>query len=231
MKILLISTHDGLIHHVKLTLHDSGHSLTIVNTANDAIAKIQLDLPAVIMLDINSVNTDAVVKTLGQHHASRPAIVVFSRHQAPSFELLSLGVHGFGQYDDNHPPPVLNILTQLQRPTLAQQQDKPTIITRTHHGTERIMIEHILYCQAEHKYTKIHHQYGTTLINDSLKSLQSTHPDEFIRIHRNTLVSIRHIQAINGKSLTIYGMATPLTISRRCLPKLLSKFIKYQYLS
>ncbi|WP_100639209.1 LytR/AlgR family response regulator transcription factor [Marinobacter salexigens] len=68
---------------------------------------------------------------------------------------------------------------------------------RTHRGTELIDIAGIRYCQADQKYVTIHHTRGETVSDYTLKELESAYPNQLLRIHRNTLVGVRFIQALN----------------------------------
>ncbi|PCM43169.1 LytR/AlgR family response regulator transcription factor [Marinobacter sp. ANT_B65] len=67
---------------------------------------------------------------------------------------------------------------------------------RTHRGTELIDIAGIHYCQADQKYVTIHHTRGETVSDYTLKDLENAYPNHLLRIHRNTLVGVRFIQAL-----------------------------------
>ncbi len=225
MIILLVSTYATLIQHAHQTTSNDAHTLITVGTVPDAIKACKLHQPAIIMLDISSANLSCFADEFSKcyQQTTRPTLIILSQTKPPSEEILALGIGGFARYDDNHLPPLLSLITHAQKPTLAQQSpNQPTIITHTHRGRERIFIDDVLYCQSEQKYTKIHHKHGVTYIDSPLKSLALTYPSDFIRIHRHTLASVRHIRQISndGTKLTLYGMAEPLIISRRCLPAL-----------
>src|SRR5690554_2277429 len=79
---------------------------------------------------------------------------------------------------------------ELQSDTNAQ------LAIRTHRGTELIAIAGIRYCQADQKYVTIHHSRGETVSDYTLKELESAYPSQLLRIHRNTLVGVRFIQAL-----------------------------------
>ena len=49
---------------------------------------------------------------------------------------------------------------------------------------------------AEDKYTTVIHEEGETVIDDSLTVLEQRFPDLFVRIHRNALVSRRHLRGV-----------------------------------
>jgi len=67
---------------------------------------------------------------------------------------------------------------------------------RTHRGTELIDIAGIRYCQADQKYVTIHHSRGEAVSDYTLKELEIAYPQQLLRIHRNTLVGVRFIQAL-----------------------------------
>mgnify|MGYP002376095221 FL=1 len=67
---------------------------------------------------------------------------------------------------------------------------------RTHRGTELIDLSEILYCEADQKYVTIHHARGETVCDYTLKELENSYPSTLLRIHRNTLVGVRFIQAL-----------------------------------
>ncbi len=84
-----------------------------------------------------------------------------------------------------------------------------------------IDIDDVLYFQAEDKYTTVVTHEGESIIRKSLKQLEeATDSDEFWRIHRSTLVQVKHIERVEktltGKYLVhIKGKKQALTVSRR----------------
>ncbi|MDX1515448.1 MAG: LytTR family DNA-binding domain-containing protein [Woeseiaceae bacterium] len=70
------------------------------------------------------------------------------------------------------------------------------ICARTHDGLALVPVDDIAVFVADQKYVAVWHSQGTTLIDDSLKSLEDEFGDEFVRIHRSALVAVRKIAAI-----------------------------------
>lgn len=70
------------------------------------------------------------------------------------------------------------------------------LAVRTHRGTELIELTGILYCQADQKCVTLHHTQGETVTDFTLKELEQAYPEQLLRIHRQTLVGVRHIQAL-----------------------------------
>ena len=59
-----------------------------------------------------------------------------------------------------------------------------------------IPVEDVLYFRADQKYVSVRHSRGTDLIDEPLKDLAEEFDEDFCRIHRNALVALRHVEAI-----------------------------------
>jgi two-component system response regulator AlgR len=86
-----------------------------------------------------------------------------------------------------------------------------------------IPIEDICYFMAEHKYVTVRHREGTVLIEESLKSLEKEFEERFLRVHRNALVSIECIAALEkdragGHKIKLRDLDDTIEVSRRHLP-------------
>ena len=85
---------------------------------------------------------------------------------------------------------------QLQALNGQAAHSQEQLAVRTHRGTELIDLSEILYCEADQKYVTIHHARGETVCDYTLKELENSYPSTLLRIHRNTLVGVRFIQAL-----------------------------------
>jgi len=91
-------------------------------------------------------------------------------------------------------------------------------------------VQRVICLLAEDKYTTVVYEGGTTVIDESLTELEQRFSDIFFRVHRNALVSQRHIRGLershNGQALVILsGTDRKPEVSRRkasSLRKLLS---------
>jgi two-component system response regulator AlgR len=92
-------------------------------------------------------------------------------------------------------------------------------------------IHRVICLVAEDKYTTVIHEKGTTVIDDSLTELEQNFPDLFFRVHRNALVSRKHLRGLerntDGQTLVLLsGTDRKPEVSRRnisSLRKLLSE--------
>lgn len=92
-------------------------------------------------------------------------------------------------------------------------------------------IRRVICMISEDKYTTVIHENGTTVIDESLTELEQSYPDQFFRVHRNALVSRKHLRGLarNSEGQTqalLSGTDRQPEVSRRnvsALRKLLSK--------
>ncbi|WP_423894320.1 LytR/AlgR family response regulator transcription factor [Candidatus Pelagadaptatus aseana] len=91
-------------------------------------------------------------------------------------------------------------LNKAQRALLAESDQKLEgrghISAKTRRGVELIDLDKIFYFAADHKYVTVYHEDGETLVDDTLKDLETEFGNRFVRIHRNALVAVSRIEAM-----------------------------------
>jgi two-component system, LytTR family, response regulator AlgR len=125
---------------------------------------------------------------------------------------------------------------RLTRPQLAQAalaaryiERRTHIAVRHREGTRLVPVESVLFFQADQKYTTVRHEGGEELIEDSLKSLEDEFGAALVRIHRNTLVNVARMTAIerdpDGQCFVrLRGCDDRLAVSRRMASELRDRF-------
>jgi two-component system response regulator AlgR len=83
-----------------------------------------------------------------------------------------------------------------------------------------IPVDSVYYFQADQKYVTVRHRAGSDLIDEPLKELAADFGDDFVRVHRNALVALRYVSALekdeNGHlSVHIAEAGERLAVSRR----------------
>jgi two-component system response regulator AlgR len=92
-------------------------------------------------------------------------------------------------------------------------------------------VHRVICLLAEDKYTTVIHEKGSTVVDDSLTELENLYPEQFFRVHRNALVSRKHLRGLERKpggpaQVLLSGTDRKPEISRRnvsSLRKLLSE--------
>lgn len=92
-------------------------------------------------------------------------------------------------------------------------------------------ISRVVCLLAEDKYTTVIHEKGTTVVDESLTELENCYPSYFFRVHRNALVSRKHLRGLERTpeghtQVLLSGTERKPEVSRRnvsALRKLLSE--------
>ncbi|RLU00830.1 LytR/AlgR family response regulator transcription factor [Ketobacter sp.] len=101
----------------------------------------------------------------------------------------------------------------------AESGEREYISARSRRGIELIPVADVRYFLADQKYVTVRHSQGETLLDETLKDLETEFGDRFLRIHRNALVALNYIEGMehrgNQYQLRIQGIEERLTVSRR----------------
>ena len=102
--------------------------------------------------------------------------------------------------------------------------ERQCISVKSHRGLELIPISDIAYFKADQKYVTVRHSGGEMLVDETLKELEDEFVGRFVRVHRNALVSLAHLEAVehleSGYQVRLKGVDERITISRRHVPVL-----------
>jgi len=96
------------------------------------------------------------------------------------------------------------------------------VSSQTHRGLETVPLQDIECFLAEDKYVSAYTATDSLLLPDTLKDLESEFCDDFVRVHRNALVSLKHIarlaRADDGSwAVELSGVEHRPAVSRRHL--------------
>lgn len=123
-------------------------------------------------------------------------------------------------------------LTTLITAADQRAEDKPAVAGQRSHlsvksarGIELVPIDQVRYFLADHKYVTVYHWADEgikeLLIDDPLKELELEFESRFVRIHRNALVAVAHIQGLEktaeGMRLKLADITNGPLVSRRHL--------------
>jgi DNA-binding LytR/AlgR family response regulator len=114
---------------------------------------------------------------------------------------------------------------------LAALKDRPVsgylkwIKVRQGEAVRLIPVDDVCYFKAEDKYTVVRTREGESLIKKSISQLtEELDPDQFWRIHRATIINIRHVARVHR------SFAGKLTVKLKDLPEALTVSRSFAYL-
>lgn len=96
------------------------------------------------------------------------------------------------------------------------------VSSQGHRGVETLPVADIRCFVAEQKYVTAHAPGRELLLPDSLKDLEQEFPQRFLRVHRNALVALEHVERLlrngdGGWCVELEGVALRPAVSRRHL--------------
>jgi two-component system response regulator AlgR len=235
MKILIIDDEPLARQRLHSVIEELG-SDSVVAEAGDgeqAIALCQQYHPDVVLLDIRMPGMSGIEAA---HHINKldtpPAIIfttAYDDYAIPAFETHAVDylLKPIRKERLAEALGAAKRLTRVQLQALGRSTSdngqRQHISARLGGELRLIPIGDIRYLQAEHKYVTVRYGQGTVLIEESLKSLEEEFATEFLRIHRNALVALRYIAALEkerggGHHVKLRDVQETLEVSRRHLP-------------
>ena len=199
-------------------------------SGTEAIARIERERPAVVLLDIRmpAMNGLEVARHLSRLDAP-PAVIfttaydeyaleAFDSHAVAYLmkpvrrERLETALERAARLSDS-------LLSEISRSTPGVERRRH-IAARVRDELRLIPIEEIRLLRADQKYVSVFHSGGEELIEESLRQLEQEFAELFVRIHRNALVAVAAIEALEkdetgGYHVRLRGFEGSLPVSRR----------------
>jgi two-component system response regulator AlgR len=178
------------------------------DNAEDALVAITQYDPDIVLLDIRMPGRDGL--SLAQDIAEledAPAVIFCTAFD--QYALDAFGTNAVGYLlKPVKAEQLLQVLEKAQKlnkiqRVAAQKDNKPKsenqrthITAKTRRGVELIPLDDVRYFLADHKYVTVYHRAGEHLLDETLKELEEEFGARFVRVHRNSLVSVKHIEAL-----------------------------------
>jgi two-component system response regulator AlgR len=113
-------------------------------------------------------------------------------------------------------------LSALRENDSDQKNSRRYLSANNQGNIELVPVTEIRYLKADHKYVTVGWPGHETLIDDPLKSIETEFGDRFLRVHRNALVALAHIEALEKDSegkmhLRLHDIDERIDVSRRHL--------------
>lgn len=167
-------------------------------SGQQALAAIEELSPDILLLDISMPGMDgmSLARTL-QKGGSQPAVIFCTAYQNQALEAFE------AEAVDYLVKPVRaerleQALEKARRFIGDRTDDAPGAYLKSTVGGKVLLtpVQRVICLLAEDKYTTVVHEKGRTVIDDSLTELEARFATEFFRIHRNALISTRHLRGL-----------------------------------
>lgn len=167
-------------------------------SGQQALQAIEELSPDILLLDISMPGMDGMTlaRTL-QKGGLQPAVIFCTAYQNQALEAFE------AEAVDYLVKPVrserlVQALEKARRFIGDRNDEAPNAFLKSTVGGKVLLtpVQRVICLLAEDKYTTVVHEKGRTVIDDSLTELESRYSDEFFRIHRNALISTRHLRGL-----------------------------------
>jgi two-component system, LytTR family, response regulator AlgR len=164
--------------------------------AEAALAALRERPADVVLLDIHMPGRDGLKLATALKSLPQPPAVVFvtahAEHALQAFELQAL---------DYLTKPVRRerLLAALQRvppPAAVPPVPEPVLVVSDRGRVLRLPVREVVLLKAEQKYVTLRTASHTHVLDDSLSDLEQRLGAAFVRVHRNSLVSVSAIRAL-----------------------------------
>lgn len=200
-----------------------------------AVTQAQQETPDIILMDIRMPGMDglAAAQQLGLLE-SPPAIIFCTAYDEYAINAFDVQAVGY-VLKPVRKPALLEAMARAQKLSRVQLnalqpsrlgaeniKQRSHISVTTPAGLELLALEAISHFRADHKYVVAFCDGRERVVDESLKALEAEFGESLLRIHRNCLVSVAHIEAIQrtktGQSqIRLRGVDEPQPVSRRHL--------------
>jgi two-component system response regulator AlgR len=172
------------------------------SSSADALHRIQELDPDILLLDISMPGMDGMsLARVLQEGGAAPAVVFCTAYQDQALSAFEVEAVDYLV----KPVRAERLETALDKARRYLGKDgaaAPDHFLRSTVGGKVVLtpIGQVICLLAEDKYTTVIHEEGETVIDDSLTVLEQRFPNLFFRVHRNALVSLRHLRGVERTS-------------------------------
>lgn len=232
MKILIVDDEALARQRLQRLLARLQPDAELAEAANgeEALQQCESFEPAIVLLDIRMPGIDgvAVADRLSEQDAP-PAVIFCTAYDEYALAALDKQAIAYllKPVRERELERALAAATRVNRAQLQALGVSPVtddVVASGHRGTQRLPLAEVRCFLADEKYVRACAPDGELLLSDTLKDLEERYEGRFLRVHRNALVALSHVQGLlrgeQGWVLQLDGVTVQPQVSRRHVSEL-----------
>ncbi len=225
LKILIVEDEMLIAANLAMHLETFGYEIIgMIPRGEDAILAINTNKPDLVLMDINLKGAIDGIEAATQMQATGPMPIIyltantddahFERAKATNpYAFLS---KPFKKLDLKHAIELAGekILAEKSLPDMNLEKFvlDDRIFVRHNEVMVKVIIDDILYLEADRNYCQVYTKANTYLLVNTMKNMEEKLPSSYFqRIHRSYIVNIKHINEVAQNHLTIEKTILPLS--------------------
>ncbi|HZY16712.1 MAG TPA: LytTR family DNA-binding domain-containing protein [Ramlibacter sp.] len=183
-----------------------------------------------VLLDVHMPGADGLALAQVLRTLPEPPVVVFvtayAEHAVAAFELEAVDYLTKPVRLERLQAALARVERACQGRAGGPEPEQEVLVIQDRGRTERVPVMEVLYFKAELKYITVRTAARSYILDGSLSELEERHGAQFLRVHRNALVSRRAVRALEkhfdaeegeGWAVRLNGIEESLSVSRRQL--------------
>lgn len=233
LRVLVVDDEALARSRLRTLLGDCGTSCVAqvdeASSATEALSFIEDQACDLLLLDIQMPGMDGLkLAALLRALPEPPAVVFVTAHAEYALQAFELEAADYLTKPvrlERLQQALQKIERQVEyRRAISGQKEQDFLILQDRGRTERLPVADVIYFKAELKYVTVRTASKAHIHEASLSELEQRFGDQFLRIHRNALVSRRamralerHDDAVDGEgwAVRLHGVDEALAVSRR----------------
>lgn len=166
---------------------------------NEALDRIRETSPDILLLDISMPGMDGMsLAHLLQEGGASPAIIFCTAYQDQALRAFEVEAVDYvvKPVRAERLQKALEKAARYLGDSAEHEEDKHFLRSTVGGKVVLTPVGRVICLVAEDKYTTVVHENGTTVVDESLTELENCYPSVFFRIHRNALISRRHLRGL-----------------------------------
>ena len=200
-------------------------------SATEAMALLQTHRVDLVLLDIHMPGADGLAMARTVRERKSPPALVFvtahTEHAVDAFDLDAVDYLSKPVRLERLQAALQKVQRHLQARASELPDDTSVFVIQDRNRTHRVPLRDVIYCKAELKYVTVRTAERSYIWDGALNEIETRFPGQFLRVHRNAMVAVRAVYALekhhdpqaDGESwqLRLRGVEEPVAVSRRQL--------------